>query len=388
MILFSLPLVVAKQESVDNGIKIGKPLLSAITCGEVAARQYRGQHVRGPPIEAERKGKAMATAWMVRAGKGACFVEDFVSGNCVAVGWQELSDLSSVKSKDELRKLVEEAYPEDKPGQRQSWITQMGAFLLDMKVGDPVVTYDSDSREYLVGEVIGGYEYKSGVVTDSSHLRAVKWETRVRRDDLSVQTRNTLGAIMTVFRLGEAAWDEVSGLRHGKKPQAPPEEEQDELEQIREDLLGRSHEFIKDRIQELDWQDIQELVAGILRAMGYKTLVSAPGSDLGKDIVASPDGLGLEQPRIRVEVKHRTGQRMGAPEIRSFLGALRQNDRGLYVSSGGFSKEAHYEAERAQVPVTLLDLDAIGALLVQHYDELDPETRSLVPLIRVYWPVS
>lgn len=46
-------------------------------------------------------------------------------------------------------------------------------------------------------------------------------------------------------------------------------------------------ERIKDRVSELDWDDMQQLVAGILRAMGYKTQVSPAGSDRGKDIVAS-----------------------------------------------------------------------------------------------------
>lgn len=52
---------------------------------------------------------------------------------------------------------------------------------------------------------------------------------------------------------------------------------------------------------------MQDLVAGLLRAMGYKTRVSPSGPDRGKDIVASPDGFGFESPRIVVEVKHRQG---------------------------------------------------------------------------------
>src|SRR5690606_9652453 len=67
-------------------------------------------------------------------------------------------------------------------------------------------------------------------------------------------------------------------------------------------------ERIKDIVAKLDWDDMQDLVAGILRAMGYKTLISPPGPDRGKDIVASPDGFGFEHPRIVVEVKHRSGQ--------------------------------------------------------------------------------
>ena len=131
---------------------------------------------------------------------------------------------------------------------------------------------------------------------------------------------------------------------------------------------------------------MEELVAGILRGMGYKTMMSPRGADRGKDIVASPDGLGLESPKIKVEVKHRNGS-MGSSNIRNFLGGLRHGDKGLYVSTGGFTKDAHYEAERANIPLTMIDSDQLVRLIIQHYDSFDPETRTLLPLRKIYWPV-
>ena len=130
---------------------------------------------------------------------------------------------------------------------------------------------------------------------------------------------------------------------------------------------------------------MQEMVAGVLRAMGYKTRVASPGPDRGVDIIASPDGLGLEQPRIRVEVKHRGGA-IGAQQLRSFIGGLTQSDRGLYVSTGGFTREARYEAERSNVPVTLIDIDELAELLISNYDNVDSETKALIPLVKLYWP--
>jgi restriction system protein len=79
---------------------------------------------------------------------------------------------------------------------------------------------------------------------------------------------------------------------------------------------------------------------------------------------------------------------MGAERLRSFLGGLRDGDCGLYVSTGGFTKDARYEADRATVPLTLVDLDDLAELVVEHYEQLDHEGRALVPLVRVYWPTS
>ncbi|KGQ20772.1 Restriction endonuclease [Lysobacter dokdonensis DS-58] len=151
------------------------------------------------------------------------------------------------------------------------------------------------------------------------------------------------------------------------------------------DVQTLAVERIKDIVSGLGWSEMQELVAGILRAMGYKTQVSPAGADRGKDIVASPDGFGFENPRIVVEVKHRTGQ-MGSSAIRSFLGGRHKDDRGLYVSTGGFSKDAFYEADRAAVPLTLWTLDNVVRTLIEHYDATDSETKRLVPLKRMYWP--
>jgi len=108
---------------------------------------------------------------------------------------------------------------------------------------------------------------------------------------------------------------------------------------IKEDIEAQRLEFIKDRVHRLDGEDMHDLAAGILRVMGYRTLVSQKGADRGKDIMASPDGLGLENPKILVEAKHRTGS-IGSQEIRSFLDGLRSRGKGVYVSSGGFTKEA------------------------------------------------
>jgi len=79
---------------------------------------------------------------------------------------------------------------------------------------------------------------------------------------------------------------------------------------------------------------------------------------------------------------------MGAPEIRSFLGGRKGGDRCLYVSTGGFTREARYEAERSSIPLTLITLRELRELVTQHYEELEATARALVPLRRMYWPMD
>ena len=109
------------------------------------------------------------------------------------------------------------------------------------------------------------------------------------------------------------------------------------------------------------------------------------GADRGSDILASPDGFGFEQPRIVAEVKHRKGA-MGSQEIRSFIGGRHKDDKGLYVSTGGFSNDARYEADRAGIPLTPMDFDDLVSAIVEYYELMDGDTKALVRLRRIYWP--
>lgn len=326
------------------------------------------------------------TMWMVRAGEGAYLFDEFRSKNIVAIGWNETGDLSKVPTPEEIKQIVKEKYPYFKLGKINISAGQISRFRFNFKKGDNVITYDPDERIYLVGEILSDYEYNTKF-GEYFHIRRVEWLGKVSRDKLSTITKNTLGAISTIFELNEDAEEEIIKFLEGKtKAVEDIESKEAEEEIIKEDMIAKAREFIKDKILDLNWEEMQELVAGVLRGMGYKTTISPKGADRGRDIQASPDGLGLEEPRIIVEVKHRSSQ-MGRKEITSFTGGLRQGNKGLYVSTGGFSKDAKYEAERSDIPVTLIDLGMLVKLIIQYYDDFDVETKTLIPLIKIYWPI-
>lgn len=330
----------------------------------------------------------MSKMWMVRAGEGGFLIDRFEKENIVVIGW-EIGDLTNIKDKKELRSLIKEELPEKSDPQVNSIIGSVGRFRFDFKKGDKVVSYNTQERTYLIGEIVSGYIFDPNFFPENPleycDVRKVKWLGKVKRDDLRTSTKNILGAALTLFRINDDLAKEILSVLGGKKDIEIESENEETTEFLKEDILFKSHEFVKDNIIKLDWDEMQELVAGLLRAMGYKTRVSPKGADMGKDILASPDGLGLEEPRIVVEVKHRKGK-MGASEIRSFTGGLRRGSKGLYVSTGGFTHEAKYEAERSEIPVTLIDSDILVQFIVQYYDQFDNDSRSLIPLTKIYWP--
>ena len=331
----------------------------------------------------------MRPMWKVNAGRRSVLAGEFLNRNVVAIGWREGGNYTTARSRADVLTNVAAAYPDHTDQQNHVAAGQIWRFLTGVAIGDAALTYDPATRNYHIGEIVGEAQYVPDAIEALPIQRAVKWDSAVSRDALSQAAKGRLGAILTLFKV---APETVLELREGRKPASKQNDELKaaDIEPFTEvdpfaELEDQAIERIKDRILALEWDDMQEIVAALLRALGYRTLVSPAGSDRGKDIIASRDGFGFERPRIVVEVKHRRGA-MGSQEIRSFLGGRHADDRGLYVSTGGFTKDALYEAERASTVTHLMTLDGLAEALIDQYDKLDERGRRLLPLRRIYWP--
>jgi restriction system protein len=127
--------------------------------------------------------------------------------------------------------------------------------------------------------------------------------------------------------------------------------------------------------------DFQDLVADLMRAMGYfVSWVSPPGKDGGLDILALPDALGTRPPRIKVQVK-RQESAVNVEGLRSFMSLLSDDDVGLFVCTGGFTKDAESLARTQEKRrITLIGLDKLFDLWVEHYGRLTDQARRRLPL--------
>lgn len=331
---------------------------------------------------------------MVRSS-GGTLADEFVEKGVVALGGEPIGSLTNFSSKQEILEALQRARPNYKPGTLQSAASQWIRFRDELNRGDRVVTYDSSRRVYHVGTIASDYQHKPGTVSDFEHYREVDWAGVIERDNLSTRARNSLGSTLTLFRLPDDVAEEILALLSGEPVSADRkglieskgEDEEEDEDALLEGYRERAMEIVKDRINRLGPREMEHLVAGVLRSMGYKTRVSRQGSDLGVDVLASPDGFGFESPRIIVEVKHRSGTAIGSKDIRNLVGGRHVSDKGLFVSTGGFTKDARYEADRANIPLMLWDLDDLVQALVENYENADQKTRTLIPLTRMFWPV-
>jgi restriction system protein len=153
-----------------------------------------------------------------------------------------------------------------------------------------------------------------------------------------------------------------------------------------EDAKEKAREEIDAYLDTLTGYEFQDLVAALLEGMGYATSnVSKPGADGGTDILAYIDPLGAQTPHIRVQVKHRD-QAASREDVAALRGIMRgDREIGLFVSSGGFTRDARREAGNGAVHIELVDLDRFLELWLQHYSKIPEAKRSRLRLEPVHF---
>ncbi len=139
-------------------------------------------------------------------------------------------------------------------------------------------------------------------------------------------------------------------------------------------------------ITSLNAYQVQDLVAALLRGMGYHTPFVAPrGKDGGVDVMAYRDPLGTQSPRIQVQIKHRSAQ-TPVHEVRQLMGLLqKEGDVGIFVSTGGFTHDARTTARGSHIHVELIDLTRLIDLWQEFYEKLTDEDKSLMPFTPIYF---
>jgi len=184
-------------------------------------------------------------------------------------------------------------------------------------------------------------------------------------------------------------------LYHAWKASQPDGEVVDEMKpdaiaptpsQTFEEAEERAWAEIWDYLQRIDPFELQHLVAGLLEAMGYHvSWIAPPGKDGGMDVLAWTDPLGTKPPRIKTQVKRRRDN-IAVDELRSFMALLGEDDVGLFVTTGGFTKDAQDEARTQEKrKITLIDRQRLVELWIEYMDRIGEDARQLLPLRPIYF---
>ncbi len=251
-----------------------------------------------------------------------------------------------------------------------------------------------------LGRVVGGYEYlEQEADPDSRHIVRVNWRRPdTPRSAIHQDLLYSLGAFLTVCELSrnDAAWRLEQVLISGVDPGARPAKgsgpaalkEQDPSDQTAGaiDLV----EAVGDRVRTFVGQKyaghaLARLVAAFLGAEDYRCEVSPEGPDAGVDIVAGCGPLGLDAPKVVVQVKSQASQ-VGVEVVSQLLGARArlQADQALLVAWGGLTRQARQQAEGQRFVLRVWDAEALLSALLAVYPRLPEEVRSEIPLKQMW----
>jgi restriction system protein len=324
------------------------------------------------------------TLWGIHAGETGDADTQFKKDNCIAIGWEEMGDLSKLPAdRGAFKVRVREVYPTVKDGAVANYAGQLFRFVHEMKPGDYVAYPSKRDRQIHLGRIESAYRYDPKASVGYPNVRAVRWLKALPRSFFSQGALYEVGSAMSLFMIRNYA-DEHFAAIEGKAAPAPVAKDET-IAAVAADIDETTFDFVIKRLaQQTKGHPFAEFVAHLLNTMGYKTRVSPEGPDGGIDIVAHKDELGFEPPIIKVQCKSTEGS-IGDPVVSALYGKVDKGEFGLMVTLGTYTTPAANFA-KSKPNLRLIDGEELVALIFEHYEQFDSRHKSLLPMRRVYVP--
>jgi restriction system protein len=350
--------------------------------------------------------------WVVHISNNAVVAARAQREGFICIGWTAVGNLAPLDTRERMKAEFRRAYPDWNDGSISSSYGQPFRFAHVMREGELVVYPVKGSREIMIGEISGPYRWAAEdrelLRSDYSNVRPVKWLKTVPRIAFSKSALHSFGSFSSVSSSDEFLEEVTEVLsrqegtdgpvvvgpvvprqaRNGSdlplplvpRPATSPAESADS-----NTLAERAVEETKDYLLR-QWartgQEFEEVVAALFRAMGYTANTQAGTHDLGVDVVAHPDPLGVQPPFVKIQCKSGTGT-VGAPAVKQLRGLLNDREKGVLIALGGFSTDARH-VQQNDGDLILIDGNRFVELFLDHYERLAPEWRHRFPLDRVY----
>ena len=352
---------------------------------------------------------AAPAAWLIRAGSKGEGEDSAIEQGIACLGWHELPSLSEVSSRDDIEEMIRRELPEHATNKRRItiWAAQLWSLCTQVRQGDLVVLPRKRTSQIALGVVTREYWYNGEADSTMPHAVSVDWRrTDVPRTAVRQDLLYSLGSALSICQIkrNDGAWRLQQLLQIGQDPGArlsPDDEAGDsginttdsseatdmadpletdlDLERLGQDQIQAliSERFTRHRLS--------YLVAGVLEAEGFFTEISPPGPDGGIDIFAGRGPLGLDSPRLIVQVKSSQSP-VDVKIVRELHGVMTAHgaDQALLVAWGGVTRAAHKELHNQFFRIRLWDADNLLEAVLRNYDKLSEDLRANLPLKRIW----
>jgi hypothetical protein len=129
-----------------------------------------------PPAGAGRAvGEPRVRAWVIGAAEGASRWPLFYDQGIIAIGWDEIGDLSQYRTREDVHAAIKRAYERDQDPTNDSLACY--EFYRQMREGDEVFVKQGRDRVLGYGRISGPYQHDTSV-PDYRNVRRVDWVSR------------------------------------------------------------------------------------------------------------------------------------------------------------------------------------------------------------------
>ena len=308
----------------------------------------------------------------------------FLKQGTITIGWNEMGDLSQIApDRDSFKLKYTEIFPDAKKGAIPVASGMLYRFCYEVQIGDYIVFPSKSDRMINIGEVTGDYLYDESQ-SNYFQTRKVKWLKHVPRTAFTQGALYEIGSAMTFFIVKNYADEFLATLDKDFKRGQDIIGDDETVGATADDIIESTKDYVlKELSRNLKGYALEEFVADLLRAMGYRTIVSPHGGDRGIDITAYKDEL---PPRILVQVKSQDSD-IKETVLHSLKGAMREGDYGLFVTLSNYTKNAKKYLQNTPIIRGINGTELVD-LILKYYDDLDEKYRRIIPLKMVYIPVT
>ena len=330
--------------------------------------------------------------WVVRAGKHGERENLAIGEKRAFIGWEQFGDLSSYRTREDIRKFLEKINPDWSPSKVGNYAGQLLNFVGGIRVGDMIALPLKGKPAIAFGKVTGEYKFIADNPEGARHSRKVEWSNQViLKSAFDMDILYSFNIPKTVFRVNESNEKRIKTvIERNSSPETQTESKFD-IAETEESEIPDLAQLAKDQIsnfigQEFKGHKMENLVAEVLKAQGFKVRSNPrKGSDGGADILAGQGAMGFDEPRICVQVKSGNSP-IGSKDYDELKGVLEKFNatHGLFVSWGGFNSKVEEEAKRDFFKIRLWNADDLINEIQDVYPNLSKELQAELPMQQIW----
>jgi len=312
--------------------------------------------------------------WVVRAEFGT-YTRQFVEGGYIAVDYSIGKTLEDLGSREGIAALYRASHTDEQSnivvGQQAG---QLSRFLLEMQVGDYVITPSADTEWLRYGVLTEKTYWFDPSPQDGCpyrHRRGVEWSSeQLSRSSFSVPFQNTIRSSLTVFAVSQVDEFMLRINAEGYKPS-------------KRESHYDPYESVLERVLELDDKEFEILVAHLLTALGFEeSKVTGKTGDGGVDATGILNVSNLAKVKVFVQAKrYKRGSKINANVVKQLRTAIPVGGQGAFITTADFQSLASEVAvEQGFSRIGLINGRQLVDLLVEHWQDIPEEFRDRLGL--------